>query len=250
MIVDGRFVHRDVGASIAREDGEWRQQIRPVKIDDVVADDVIRSANMHGELVFDVVDDIVRYGAVVDSVHVKVDRGRRVTRIAVPGHVVEQIVVNRDMSAVRSPGGAVGVDSRPVTVGPIQPDSRNVVVTDGLSFYVKRLEPIRIDVMDEIVPNHVSDAVPHVDSFSHMMHVVVFNDIVAVIAAHKPHAAAHRLSDEIPVDRAFLDIALDDHAVLPGIEQTAVLDDDVPCITQMNQSSFDIRMQRKTREDL
>ena len=217
--------------------------------DDVVADHVIRPADMHGELMRNVVDDVVRDGAVVDAVHVQVDRGRCVTRIAVPVHVVDPIVVDRDISPVWPTGGTVCVDSCGVTVGAIQPDPRDIVVADGLTLHVERLEPIRIDVMDEVVPNHVAGAVPHIDSFSHVMHVVVFNHVVAVIAAHKPHAAAHGLGNEISVDRAFLDIAFDDHAVLPGVEQAAVLDNDVLRITQMNQSAFDIRMQGKTGEN-
>ena len=61
MIVDGRFIHRYVGASITCEDGEWRQQILPLKIDDIVADDVIRSADVDSVLVNDVVNDVVGY---------------------------------------------------------------------------------------------------------------------------------------------------------------------------------------------
>ena len=128
--------------------------------------------------------------------------------------------------------------------------SRNAVVTDRLPLYIKRLEAIRIDIMDEIVPNHISNTIANVDSFPHMMHIVILNDIVPVIAAHETNAPAYRLRDEIAVDCAILDIALDDHAVLAGIEKTAVFDDGVPRVTQTDQSSFDIRMQCKTGQDL
>lgn len=74
-IVEGGFVHGYVGKLITREDVDCLQQIRPCKIDDVVADDVIRSASMHAVLVLDIVNDIIRDSAVVHSVHIKVDHG-------------------------------------------------------------------------------------------------------------------------------------------------------------------------------
>ena len=68
---------------------------------------------------YDKVNDVICELAVVDSVHVQVDRGRRVTRVTVPSHIVDQIVVNRQVAPVWSAGGTVGVDSRRVAVGAI-----------------------------------------------------------------------------------------------------------------------------------
>jgi hypothetical protein len=195
-IMERRFIHRYVGKLITREDVDCLQSIRPVKIYDVVTDDVIRSASMHTVLVLDIVNDIIRNSAVVNSIHIKVDRGGGITRIAVPGHVVKQVVVNRDVSALRPSGSTVGVNP-----------------------------------------------------FSYMMHVVVFNYVILIIAAYKSHAAANRLGKEISVDRTLFDTPLYDYAILSGIEKTAVLDSYVPGITQTNQSSFNIRMQRKRRQD-
>ena len=83
-----------------------------------------------------------------------------------------------------------------------------------------------------------------------MMQIVILNNIIPVIAAHKTDTATYRLGDEISVDHTLFDITLDNHTILTGIEKTAVFNDNVPRITQMNQSSPDVRIKWKTGVDL